>query len=193
MCEKRKHFTSFIFTWNLSLPLLLMRLCSFSWFFPITLGWHYEALGNLQLQVPSHHSKSHCISASVCDTDTWFSFITFPMHLCHCKYSNQMSSALPLSKCQWNKQTNPGTPSLPRLPILALLFFARLQQMPHNRGSDKTKDKMQVYKGWPGHPLIHFKLCNGRWMLMEWISTYQHRSYVESVSLLGQDSLYKLV
>lgn len=29
------HFT---FTWNLSLPLLLMRFCSFIWFFPITLG-----------------------------------------------------------------------------------------------------------------------------------------------------------
>lgn len=154
MCEKRKHFTSFIFTWNLSLPLLLMRFCSFSWFFPITLGWHYEALGNLQLQVPSHHSKSHCISASVCDTDTWFSFITFPMHLCHCKYSNQMSSALPLSKCQWNKQTNPGTPSLPRLPILALLFFARLQQMPHTRGSDKTKTRCKSTRDGQDIPLF---------------------------------------
>lgn len=33
----------------------------------------------------------------------------------------------------------------------------------------------------------------GPWMLMEQIPTYQHGSYLESVSLLGQDSLYKLV
>lgn len=160
MCEKRKHFTSFYFC----LKFVSTTSAHEILFFQPVLSHnssilHYKAFSNLQLQVSSHHSKSHWISDSECDTDTWFSFITFPIHSCHCKYSDQMSSALPLSKCQWNIQTNPGTPSIPRLPILALLFLLDFSKYPRNRGSDKTE--MQDCKGWPGHPLIYFKLCNG--------------------------------
>lgn len=39
LCVRKGNFSlNFTFTWNLSLPLLLMRFSSFSWFFPITLG-----------------------------------------------------------------------------------------------------------------------------------------------------------
>lgn len=193
MCEKRKTFTSFYF----HLKFVSITSAHEILFFQLVLSpnswiWHYKALGNLQLQVPSQHSKSHWISASECDIDTCFSFITFPIQLCHCNYSNQMSSALPLSKCQWNMQTNPGTPSLPRLPILALLFLLDFSKYPYNRGTDKTK-RCKTARDGQDIPLFTSSCVMGCWMLMEWISTYQHRSYVESVSLLGQDSLYKLV
>lgn len=140
MCEKKKLFTSFYF----HLKSVSTTSAHEILFFQLVLShnswiWNYKALGNLQLQVPSQHRKFLWISASDCDTDTWFSFTTFPIHLYHCKYSNHMSSALLLSKCQWNMQTNPGTPSLPRLPKLALLFLLDFTKYPHNRGSDKTE------------------------------------------------------
>lgn len=182
------HFT---FTWNLSLPLLLMRFSSFSWFFPTTLGSDITRL------LVTFSSRFPPTTAN----PTEFQRVTlthgsasspFPYTCAHCKYSDQMSSALPLSKCQWNMQTNPGTPSLPRLPILALVFLQDFSKYPHNRGTDKTK-RCKSARDVQDIPLFTSSCVMGCWMLMEWISTYQHRSYVESVSLLGPNSRYKLV
>lgn len=60
MCEKRKLFTSFSF----HLKFVSTTSAHEILFFQLVLShnswiWHYKALGNLQLQVPSQHSKSH--------------------------------------------------------------------------------------------------------------------------------------
>lgn len=72
-----------------------MRFCSFSWFFPITLGSGITRLLVTFSSRPPPTTASPTEFQLLSVTDTWFSFITFPIHLCHCKYSNQMSSALP--------------------------------------------------------------------------------------------------
>lgn len=82
LCVRKGNISlHFSFTWNLSLPLLLMRFCSFSWFFPITLG---SGITRLLVTFSSRLPPTTASPTEFqfgCDTNTWFSFITFPIQL----------------------------------------------------------------------------------------------------------------
>lgn len=60
MCEKRKHFTSFYFCLKFVSTTSAHEILFFQPVLsPNSLILHYKAFSNLQLQVSSHHSKSH--------------------------------------------------------------------------------------------------------------------------------------
>lgn len=154
------HFT---FAWNLSLPLLLMRFCSFSWFFLITLGSDITRL------LVTFSSRFPPTIAS--PTEFQLLSVTLTRGSASSPFPYTCATANILIRWvqlfPWANVSEICRLNLGHLHFLGyqyqyqlLYSFARLQQIPPQQRHWQDKE-MQVCKGWPGHPLIYFKLCNG--------------------------------